>query len=436
MVENLISIESVVQSKPAGVTRSIAVERVIRFGEMFGKDHLHLAMHASLPAIITPDLLYRIWARFVPTAPWIAVADILLSQLCKEVGYELYEMDKSVRDILIDELKFEFGGQQVKNLANFLILYLQNQKHGENWDDEELNRFQYWTALAYVDSKKAKEFIVKAFSDALSDYNREPSRIDNVDALLAIRNFLDSVPLELQAQDLYKDYTNSKLRVNQGNFEKPYPQYELLNYLANNKEIETLPSLTELSKELGVSVASLREQLEIARTLGFVEIRARTGVRKLKYTFTPTVRASLQYAIALHDENFKSFAELKGTLDASYWHEAVKKLTEEDKVELKAIVVRAWAKLRGTPVQVPHEEQRKFNLLIYSRLENPFVEGILEAYWDAYESVGLNIFAGSFEYLQNLWENYQKMLDAILSGEYSEGYAALVASTDLLYIRR
>ena len=52
------------------------------------------------------------------------------------------------------------------------------------------------------------------------------------------------------------------------------------------------------------------------------------------------------------------------------------------------LIERALEKLRGTPVQVPHEEHRKLHLMIYSRLDNPFVTGILEAYWDAYEAVG------------------------------------------------
>jgi len=75
------------------------------------------------------------------------------------------------------------------------------------------------------------------------------------------------------------------------------------------------------------------------------------------------------------------------------------------------------------------------HLLIFCRLENPFVTGILEAYWDAYESVGLNVFTGGYEYLQEVWDYHQKMVDAICEGNYQEGYNALTAHTDLLYHR-
>ncbi len=75
------------------------------------------------------------------------------------------------------------------------------------------------------------------------------------------------------------------------------------------------------------------------------------------------------------------------------------------------------------------------HLLIFSRLENPFVTGILEAYWDAYENVGLNVFSGGFEYLQQVWEYHRNMVNAISEGNYEAGYKALIAHTDLLYNR-
>ena len=211
---------------------------------------------------------------------------------------------------------------------------------------------------------------------------------------------------------------------------------EFLRYLASHPEADDkLPSLSELSRELNISLASLREQLEVARALGFVEVRPKTGTRRLTYSFTPAIRQSLGYALALNDEHFRQFAEMRNHLEAAYWTEAVQLLTEEDKEELKNIIARAWEKLRGTLVQVPHEEHRKLHLMIYSRLENPFVIGVLESYWEAYEAVGLNVFAGSYEYLQEVWRYHQVMVESICSGKFEAGYDALVRHTDLLYHR-
>jgi DNA-binding FadR family transcriptional regulator len=212
---------------------------------------------------------------------------------------------------------------------------------------------------------------------------------------------------------------------------------EFLRYLATHEEVENgLPTLKNLSVELGVSMASLREQLEVARALGLVEVKPRLGTKRRDYSFTPAVRQSLSYALALDDVHFRKYAELRNHVESAFWHQAVQKLTERDKQELQSLVTRAWDKLRGTPIQVPHEEHRNLHLKIYSRLENPFVTGILEAYWEAYESVGLNVFAGDYAYLEEVWQYHQEMVEAISNGNFEAGYQALVRHTDLLYHRR
>ncbi|HLO31933.1 MAG TPA: FCD domain-containing protein [Anaerolineales bacterium] len=211
---------------------------------------------------------------------------------------------------------------------------------------------------------------------------------------------------------------------------------EFLRYLANHEDAEHgLLPLKELSVKLGISVASLREQLEVARALGLVEVRPRLGTKRRSYSFTPAIRQSLHYALALDDEHFHKYSELRNHVESSFWYEAVKKLTAEDKQELQSIVKRAFEKLQRTQIQVPHEEHRRLHLLIYSRLENPFVTGILEAYWDAYEAVGLNVFAGDYTYLKEVWRYHEIVVDAICNGNYEAGYEALIQHTELLYNR-
>jgi DNA-binding FadR family transcriptional regulator len=184
-----------------------------------------------------------------------------------------------------------------------------------------------------------------------------------------------------------------------------------------------------------LSIASLREQLEVARALGLVEVRPRLGTKRRDYSFTPAVRQSLRYALALNDDHFRKFSELRNHVEAAFWYEAVEKLTEQDKQELKLLVKRAMEKLNRNAVQVPHEEHRNLHLLIYRRLDNPFVTGILEAYWDAYEAVGLNVFVGDLNYLLQVWQYHSEIAEAICNGDYKAGYEALTAHTDLLYQR-
>src|SRR6266581_2669719 len=87
-----------------GMTPEAAKRRIASFGKRFEQAHLYLAYHAAFPLALTPDLLYRLWANFPRNIhdeplkiPWVAVADLLLSSLCDEVGHELYEMNVTVR---------------------------------------------------------------------------------------------------------------------------------------------------------------------------------------------------------------------------------------------------------------------------------------------------------------------------------------------------
>lgn len=207
-----------------------------------------------------------------------------------------------------------------------------------------------------------------------------------------------------------------------------------LEYLASTcsqEGGENLPSLHQLSLKLGLSVSALREQLEVARALGLVDVRPRTGIRRQNYSFSPAVKMSLSYALKLSPERFMAFADLRNRLEHVYYDVAVKKLNAEDLIELQQLMKQAWDKLHGYPIQIPHAEHRQLHLLIYHRLDNPFVTGILEAFWDAYETVGLNVYA-DYNYLQEVWNYHQQIVDAICSGNIEAGYQALIAHKDLL----
>ncbi len=208
---------------------------------------------------------------------------------------------------------------------------------------------------------------------------------------------------------------------------------EFMRYLASHPEAEEgLPSLNELSRELGISVAGLREHLEVARALGLVEVRPRRGTRRRPFAFAPALNQTLSYALALDHAHFHEFAELRNHVEAAYWDEAVCRLNDEDKLALQGLILSAQEKLHHNPVQVPHEEHRRLHLMIYSRLDNPFVTGILEAYWDSYEAVGLNMYAGGIDYLHEVWQYHARMVECICNGDYAAGREALVKHVDLL----
>ena len=213
-------------------------------------------------------------------------------------------------------------------------------------------------------------------------------------------------------------------------------KFDFLQYLVEQsvewgKVSDSVPSLKELSRQYGVSITSLREQLSVARAFGFVEARPHVGIRRLPYSFTPAIQTSLSYAIALDRRYFDYFSDLRRHIEANYWFEAVSRLTDEDKDELQKLVNRAWEKLEGNPIRRPHIEHRELHIIIYGRLENPFVSGILEAYWDAYEKVGLSRYT-DLEYLKNVWRYHKEIVGAICSGDFDGGYQLLLEHMELI----
>jgi DNA-binding FadR family transcriptional regulator len=211
---------------------------------------------------------------------------------------------------------------------------------------------------------------------------------------------------------------------------------ELLRFIAGSQYSpgDRLPSLDELSGLLGISVGKLREQLEVARTLGVVEVRPRTGIRVLAFDFYPAVRHSLLMALAIDPANFEAFTNLRNHIEAGFWHEAARKLGHEDVERLRELVRQAFAKLNGHPIQIPHAEHRQLHMTIFGRLDNPFVKGLLEAYWEGYEAVELNLFA-DYAYLQQVWQYHERIVNAIAEGDYDAGCAALVEHATLLRYR-
>jgi DNA-binding FadR family transcriptional regulator len=209
---------------------------------------------------------------------------------------------------------------------------------------------------------------------------------------------------------------------------------EFLRHLLKCKPGDRLPSLTDLSQETEISVGKLREQMEVARTLGLVEASPRRGITRTEYSFLPAVRLSLLIALAIDKQYFDAFSGLRAHLEVAYWEEAVSLLTIEDREHLRVLVRAAWEKLNHMRVQIPYQEHRELHLTIFRRLNNPFVLGLLEAYWDGYEAVELNTYA-DLAYLKRVWQYHEEIVEAIYRGDYSLGKQRLIEHMRLLSSR-
>lgn len=208
---------------------------------------------------------------------------------------------------------------------------------------------------------------------------------------------------------------------------------ELLTFLITHQVApgDRLPALPDLADQLGVSVGKLREQLEVARHLELISVRPRHGMRRERFSFLPGVRTSLLFSLASGEGDFQQFSQLRRIIETNLWDEAVVLLTEADKEHLRQLVAKAWEKLRSDPVHIPNGEHRDLHLTIFSRLDNPFVQGLLQAYWDAYETIELTRLA-DLHYWLTVWQYHEQIVEAIGANDWAHGRQLLVEHFDLL----
>ena len=208
---------------------------------------------------------------------------------------------------------------------------------------------------------------------------------------------------------------------------------QFLRYLIDN-EIppgQRLPAMSDISREMGISVGKLREQMEVARNMGLVSARPRLGIQREPFEFSQMLLDGVLFGLAMGEANFTQFSQLRRVVETGFWDQAVELLTVADKERLRTLVAQAWEKLRGEPIHLPNGEHRDLHLTIFGRLNNPFVQGILDAYWQAYDASEMTRFA-SYAYWIEVWTYHEKIVDALCNNDFALGRQLLVEHFSLL----
>ncbi|MDX2070068.1 MAG: hypothetical protein SFV55_16695 [Haliscomenobacter sp.] len=153
-----------------------------------GDEHLHLACHAAFPIALTTDLLYKIWLNFRNTSTaedplelLSTVSDLLHSDLCREVGRDMYEMQPDIRELLISTLQTSevFGEARIFELARFLRDYL--QYNPEKIPTLAFKEAQNWLVASYLEPEKAAKLIL----DLLQQEEENPDAGIKIDYFLS-----------------------------------------------------------------------------------------------------------------------------------------------------------------------------------------------------------------------------------------------------------
>ena len=153
----------------------IAQRKVARFVARFDESYRRLAWYAALPLVLTPELLNYLRNHFLRgQTPWEAEVDLLLSELCRPVGYEQFAMAPEVRAYLIGEMREQLGEAPMREVARLLIRYVRQLSRANSPFSREKLEAEQWSAMVYLEERRgeAARRIAESFREQLTAYTR------------------------------------------------------------------------------------------------------------------------------------------------------------------------------------------------------------------------------------------------------------------------
>lgn len=185
--------------------RKYTSQQIDRFVRRFQESYRELTYYAALPLVLTPDLLSYLRNHFLreEEVPWVAEVDLLLSDICRPVGYEQYVIESNVRAYLLEEMKEELGKQQIEDVARVLITYIKYLAQTNPYIRPQELDTQQWAAMVYIDDQR--QTAVRQISEAYQECAEHIKAGEN--NLLASRSEMERlsrITQELASQ--LKDY--------------------------------------------------------------------------------------------------------------------------------------------------------------------------------------------------------------------------------------
>jgi uncharacterized caspase-like protein len=132
--------------------QQIAHQAVDRFVRRFHTSYKELAAYTALPLLLTPELVNFLRVQFLlDKVDWVAEVDLLLSDLCRQVGYELYAMDAAVRSYLLEDLaRTHDGRERMQEVARLLLNYVKYLANERSYLSSEELEAQQWSAMVFL----------------------------------------------------------------------------------------------------------------------------------------------------------------------------------------------------------------------------------------------------------------------------------------------
>ena len=217
----------------------------------YGLGHLVFACHASFPLLLSPELANLIWLNFgsyasrraAPSTTQqkidaVTVSDFLLSPLVRPVANRQYEVLPEIRSYFLYLLKDSrwfnlfgiqtFGESRLKELADFILLYLQDKKAQRENEVTGFHQLNRWSALAWLDPDLLAKEMATALKDLLPAKEEDP---EDERGQLRIYMMADRIGKQIGLDIHSKEAGSARLFLN---FQR-YTNANMLRLVGNNE---------------------------------------------------------------------------------------------------------------------------------------------------------------------------------------------------------
>jgi hypothetical protein len=116
-------------------------------------------------------LLNYLHAKFLRKVPWEAQADLLLSELYRPIGYEMYAMEPALREYLLAEMEKTESAAKMQEVAHLILSYVRHLWHTHSLASASELQAQRWGAMAYITNERENviQEMAKSFQSSINN---------------------------------------------------------------------------------------------------------------------------------------------------------------------------------------------------------------------------------------------------------------------------
>jgi DNA-binding FadR family transcriptional regulator len=146
----------------------------------------------------------------------------------------------------------------------------------------------------------------------------------------------------------------------------------------NLKEGDSIPSEGQIADSLGVSRSPVREAVKSLRSLGIVDVRHGEGLFVREWNFDPLLE-NLEFGIRTSPKKLAELYEIRKWLEMSVIEECVKRITDEDVLELEILMLQWEKAIKSGEDYILFDE--KFHQTILGTMQNETLLKLFGAFW-------------------------------------------------------